>query len=212
MRTLVRPICVATFIKSNKSDIIFIKVYNNTWVYFVLMHSFIHLSGRGWFVHGKSGAWNVVLCNVTVLDVSYTYSSSQYITNTAVSTSIETARYVVTAMFYSSSTLVSDAVDGAGLQTKTPYEEAYSLELSRQSLARGAYIYAPSDALSILRELNIIGTELQLIPLVIFVAAMLLFSCVDLATSFFFLKTYSETTSQFCSLSESKFSSFRSAQ
>lgn len=176
----------------------FIKVYDNTWVLFrfysVHLFTCLFLTGRGWFVHGKNGAWNVVLCNVTVLDVSYTYSSSQYITNTAVSTSIETARYVVTAMFFSSSTLISDAVDGAGLQTKMPYEEAYSLELSRQTLARGAYIYAPSDVLSILRELNIIGTELQLIPLVIFVVAMLLFSCVGLTTYPF--KNLTQTTSQ----------------
>lgn len=81
----------------------------------------------------------------------------------------------MTVMFNTFSTQVSDAVNGAGLLTNMSYEEAYSLELSKQALARGAYIYEPRDVLSISKELNIIGSRLQLIPLVVFVFATVVF-------------------------------------
>jgi len=134
------------------------------------------MSSRGWFVHGSNGAWNVVYCNVTALNVSYTYSSLRYTTNGAVPTDDDSARHIMTTMFQTSLTQVSDAVDGAGLLTSMSYEEAYSLQLSKQALARGAYLYAPRDVLSISKEQNIIGSRLQLIPLVIFVCATLLFA------------------------------------
>jgi len=83
---------------------------------------------------------------------------------------------MMTSLFAVSSTQVSDAVDGAGLLTNMSYEEAYSLQLSKQALARGAVIYEPRNVLSISKELNIIGSRLQLIPLIIFVLATLIFA------------------------------------
>lgn len=130
---------------------------------------------RGWFVHGSNGAWNVVYCNLTALEVTYTYTSKRYITNSAVPTDDDSTRHIMTVMFNTFSAQVSDAVNGAGLLTNMSYEEAYSLELSKQALARGAYIYEPRDVLSISKELNIIGSRLQLIPLVVFVFATVVF-------------------------------------
>lgn len=131
---------------------------------------------RGWFVHGSNGAWNVVFCNVTALDVLYTYASSRYIVYTSVPTSTISAQHIMTVGFMQPTTAVSYAVDGAGLQENTTFEEAYSLELSRQTLARGAYMYEPKPVLGINNELVVIGTRLQIIPLVLFVAATLIFS------------------------------------
>jgi len=127
-------------------------------------------------VHGSNGAWNVVFCNVTALDVVYTYASSRYIVSKSVPTSTISAQHIMTVGFMDQTNAVSYAVDGAGLQDNTTFEETYSLELSRQTLARGAYMYEAKPVLGINKELIVIGTRLQIIPLVLFVAATLIFS------------------------------------
>lgn len=127
-------------------------------------------------MHGSNGAWNVVYCNLTALIVSYSYTSSRFVANSIAPTDDNSTRHIMTVIFDAVSTQVSAAVDGAGLLTGVTYEEAYSLELSKQALARGAYIYESRDVESISKELNIIGSRLQLIPLVIFVLATLLFA------------------------------------
>lgn len=73
-------------------------------------------------------------------------------------------------------TIISAVVDGAGLQTNTTYEQAYALELSRQTLARGAYIYEPVDVEQIANESLVNGSDLQIIPLVLFNAALVVFA------------------------------------
>ena len=150
----------------------------NTFVIFHALHMaplFLHFC-RGWFVHGSNGAWNVVFCNVTALEVTYTYSSSRYIVDKSVPTSTLSAQHVMTVGFMDPTFAVSYAVDGAGLQENTTFEEAYSLELSRQTLARGAYMYEAIPVLGINNELIVIGTRLQIIPLMLFVLATLIFS------------------------------------
>jgi hypothetical protein len=75
-------------------------------------------------------------------------------------------------------TVISATVDGAGLKPDTTYEEAYSLELSRQMLARAAFIYEPTDVLQIQSENDVNGSILQIIPLAFFLSALLLFAYV----------------------------------
>jgi hypothetical protein len=75
-------------------------------------------------------------------------------------------------------TVISATVDGAGLQSNTTYEEAYSLELSRQMLARAAFIYEPANVLQIQSENNVNGSTLQIIPLAVFLGALLVFAYV----------------------------------
>ncbi|KDR68207.1 hypothetical protein GALMADRAFT_272694 [Galerina marginata CBS 339.88] len=136
------------------------------------------IPNSGWFVHGNNGAWNVVFCNVTALEVTYKYESLRYITVSSSPQPLTTARYIMSAGFErSSTTVISSAVAGAGLQSNTTFEEAYSLELSRQMLARAAFIYEPKNVLRIQYENNVNGSKLQLIPLVLFVGALLVFAC-----------------------------------
>ncbi|PPQ66040.1 hypothetical protein CVT26_010796 [Gymnopilus dilepis] len=132
-----------------------------------------------WFVHGNNGAWNVVYCNVTTLQVNYTYASSRFRLRSSTPTSVFAAQRIMGGGLRSSSgdTVISDAVDGAGLQTNTTYEQAYALELSRQMLARGAYIYQPANVELIANEKVVNGSNLQVIPLVLFNAALLVFAC-----------------------------------
>ena len=158
-------------------------VIPNTFVFFFdpqfKKHPYPLFSCSGWFVHGNNGAWNVVFCNVTALDVTYIYESSRYILHSSSPKSLTTTRYIMAAGFQLlGTTVVSVAVDGAGLQSGTTYEGAYSLELSRQMLARAAFIYEPANVLQIQSEINVNGSEIQVIPLAIFLGALLVFAYV----------------------------------
>ncbi|KAF8955570.1 hypothetical protein BDZ97DRAFT_280215 [Flammula alnicola] len=131
-------------------------------------------TNTGWFVHGNSGAWNVVVCNVSTLDVVYTYASSRYFHYSSSLTDVNSTQHIMTIGFsyYTGSNFVSTAVDGAGLNSNGTYEDAYALELSRQMLARGAQLYETTNTLGVEYEYNVIGTRLQLIPLVLFCVSM----------------------------------------
>ncbi|KDR73867.1 hypothetical protein GALMADRAFT_227626 [Galerina marginata CBS 339.88] len=132
----------------------------------------------GWFVHGNNGAWNAIFCNVTALEVAYKYESSRYIMESASPSSLTAARYIMSAGFQGlSTTVISSAVDGAGSQPNTTYEQAYSLELSRQMLARAALIYEPTNVIRIQSENSVNGSKLQVIPLLLFVGTLLVFAC-----------------------------------
>ncbi|KDR66408.1 hypothetical protein GALMADRAFT_147995 [Galerina marginata CBS 339.88] len=137
------------------------------------------IGNTGWFIHGNKGAWNVVFCNVTALDVTYTYTSSRYILESSTPKPLPEARYMMAGGLEASTgtPVVSTPIDGAGLQTDATYEQAYSLQLSRQMVARGAFIYQPTDAIQIQSENTISGSNLQVIPLTIFVISMLGFAC-----------------------------------
>ncbi|KIK03994.1 hypothetical protein K443DRAFT_676313 [Laccaria amethystina LaAM-08-1] len=129
----------------------------------------------GWFIHGSNGAWNVVFCDVTALDVQYVYSSSRFIVRESTPLSADSARHVMTLGIEGGSVMVSQQVDGAGLQTNMTYEQAYGLELSRQAIARGAFVYESTGVSTIQRELETIGTSINLVPLALLLGGMLVF-------------------------------------
>ena len=140
---------------------------------------FSSFPNSGWFVHGESGAWNVVFCNVTLLDVAYTYRSSRFIMNSASPKSVADTRTIMSAAFLGlGTTVVSLAVDGSGLDANPTYEQAYSWELSQQLLGPAAYIYGSTNVLNIESEIDLNGSKLQLIPLALFVGALLVFAYV----------------------------------
>lgn len=118
----------------------------------------------------------MVICNITALDVIYTYASSRFLLQSATPLSVADTRYMMVAGFYNTRTLISTAVNGAGLEVSTTYEQAYSNELSRQMLARGAIIYEPRDVIKIQYENTIVGSDLRVIPLALFITALFLFS------------------------------------
>ena len=68
---------------------------------------------------------------------------------------------------------VSLAVEGSGIDANPTYEQVYSWELSRQTLGPAGYIYGSTNVLDIQSEIDLNGSQLQLIPLVLFVAALL---------------------------------------
>jgi hypothetical protein len=132
----------------------------------------------GWFIHSSAGAYNVVYCNVTVLDIFYTYTSSQYIVRQATPFPVQDARRIIALGYDGGSRDISKFVEGAGVSTKETYEQAYARELSRQVTGLGAYLYRPKNALEVQSQYEILGSSLNLVPLAILVSAMLIYGCV----------------------------------
>jgi hypothetical protein len=68
------------------------------------------------------------------------------------------------------------AVEGSGIDADPTYEQTYSWELSRQMLGPAAYIYGSTNVLQIQSEIDLIGSKLELIPLVLFMGALSFFA------------------------------------
>ena len=97
--------------------------------------------------------------------------------NSASPKSVADTRTIMSATFLGlGTTVVSLAVDGSGLDANPTYEQVYSWELSRQLLGPAAYIYGSTNVLNIQSEIDLNGSKLQLIPLVLFVGALLVFA------------------------------------
>uniref|UniRef100_A0A8H7XTX3 Uncharacterized protein n=1 Tax=Psilocybe cubensis TaxID=181762 RepID=A0A8H7XTX3_PSICU len=147
------------------------------------------IGNTGWFVHGNTGAWNVVVCNTTALDVTYTYhppsssSSSpgaQFIMQHASLASTTDTQHIMAAAFAGQTTAVSRAVDGAGTidgHGGVTYEQVYALQLARYALAAGGFMYEPREVDFIRLQDDIVGAELQIAALALFLAAVLVFAC-----------------------------------
>lgn len=142
------------------------------------------INNTGWFVHGNAGAYNVIYCSLSALNVDYTYTGSQYILDQASPASVQDTQYIVTVGFGSSPLgTVKSTVEGAGIQTVTTYEEAFSLELSRRILGLGATLYVQNAATEVHSELATVGSELNLIPFTILLACMTLFGFIVIFVS-----------------------------
>ncbi|PPQ81383.1 hypothetical protein CVT25_015904 [Psilocybe cyanescens] len=141
------------------------------------------VGNTGWFVHGNMGACNVVFCNLTALDVTYTYASSRFILQSATPKSVDEAQHMMAAGFDGQTSAISQAVDGAGLDVNTTYEQAYSVELSLQMLARGAFLYEPTDVIRIQSDNNIVRSNSQAPP-ALFIAALLIFAHIPSLAAF----------------------------
>ena len=108
--------------------------------------------------------------------MAYTYAGSQYILDQASPASVQDTQYIVTVGFGSSPLdTVKSTVEGAGIQTVTTYEAAFSLELSRRILGLGATLYIQNEATEVHSEVATVGSELNLIPFTILLACMTLF-------------------------------------
>ena len=128
----------------------------------------------GWFFNQNDGASNVIFCNVTLLDVMYTYQSLRYIMKSASPKSLADTHTIMSASFSGlGTTVVSSAVEGSGSDANPTYEQVYSWELSRELLGGAAYFYESTNVLHIQSEIDLNGSKLQLIPLVLFMGALL---------------------------------------
>jgi len=69
---------------------------------------------------------------------------------------------------------IPNNIEGAGLYTGN-YADAYALELSRELAAFSAYIYAPVQVQTIYTYEQQIGSRIQIVPFVLYLAANFIF-------------------------------------
>jgi len=144
------------------------------------------LNDTGFFL--MEGAWNVIYCNVTVRNITYSYDSPFPAGGDGVykTLSWEPASLRITSLLtaYLDSTYISSFVpqnvEGSGLHFGMNYVDAFGLELSRELVAFSASIWQPENVLSISGTKSEQGTRLQIIPLALYVVTVLLYSAVTL--------------------------------
>lgn len=77
-------------------------------------------------------------------------------------------------------TYVSQRVEGSGYVTgeSMPYVDAYAQELSRELVAFSASIWEPAQAISVQNAEQKLGSKVQVVPLALYVLAVLSYRCV----------------------------------
>jgi hypothetical protein len=126
----------------------------------------------GWFVHASAGAYNVVYCNVTALDVIYTYTADRFITRSSSPVPAQDARYIISGGYLEGMEIIKTLVEGVGTKAGESYEAAFGLELTRRFLGLGAIIYQPTEATDVSQELTAIGSKFDLIPFALLLLGM----------------------------------------
>jgi hypothetical protein len=144
-------------------------------------------AGNGFWNDDSNPAINILYCNVTIRNVVYNYtapfSTSGDGTYTIVSWTPASPRMTSLLAVYAipnyPGTYVQQRVEGAGyLGHGLPYNEAYAQELNRELMAFPASIYEPAKVLSIANATHKLGSRIQIVPFVLYVAAVLLYRSV----------------------------------
>ena len=130
----------------------------------------------GFFTHGKAGAWNVLVCDVDVVSMTYAYSNGTFRTleRSTVTDLNMTRRIAAYARTNYITKGIADAVEGTGLVSGN-YTATFALELSRRLMALTGSKYEPSNSLSVNIVVPTIGARLQLVPLVFLVATLVVY-------------------------------------
>jgi hypothetical protein len=153
----------------------------------------VFVGQTGFYLQGGQDLGNnILLCNVSVRNVKYTYTSSSAATSTSseedgafqtiswVDAPVENARVIVSTVDLGyMAQYIPARVEGAGLYSGS-YPDAYALELSRELMAFSAFIYQPSQVTAVANYQEELGTRLQIIPLILFLIVIFTFSIVTL--------------------------------
>jgi hypothetical protein len=132
------------------------------------------VQSTGFFVHGKL-AWNVLLCSVTVLSANYQYQNGSFSVQNSTKADLNMTRRISTmAATGLLGDHVSNVVEGAGL-VSGDYVSSYALELSREFVALSASMYEPADVYDAVKLTPGIGAKLQMAPLALLMATVLVY-------------------------------------
>lgn len=130
-------------------------------------------------------AWNLLLCDVAVQDVRYSYSSRSsgridsegvsFRTLSSEDSSLAMAQLLasVTNIMYIPRNIPA-VIEGIGLQSGV-YADAYALELSREWMAFASWFYEPAPVLKIQGSRSVLGSSIQLLPLALYIATTTVF-------------------------------------
>jgi len=132
-------------------------------------------NNTGFFAHGESGAWNVLLCSATVVSAIYRYTNGSYSILSATNADINMTKRIATMVGSDVfATRVPDAVEGIGLITGD-YVSSFSRELSRELIGMSASIYEPGSTIDLIQFTPGIGAKLQLAPLTLLLVCLLIY-------------------------------------
>ncbi|KAJ7753510.1 hypothetical protein B0H16DRAFT_1834606 [Mycena metata] len=116
----------------------------------------------GFFIHGNQGAYNVLLCDVHSLSVTYRYFNGSYTILASTASDVAQGQRVSdgsqAAVYYAPM-----AIDGAGLLSGS-YNDSFANQLSLVALSMTSYVMEPADALDIQSIEATIGSRLPLAP------------------------------------------------
>ncbi|KAG8932300.1 hypothetical protein FRC00_000074, partial [Tulasnella sp. 408] len=144
------------------------------------------VNNTGFFKHDRTGAWNVLYCNSTVNDVNYRYKpalngvggSYQIISSTMSSSRMSYLVAIGTHMGVMRKILPS-RIEGAGLRGGS-YTITFAQELSRELIGLTAAMYEPIPVTAIKRTSVVLGSRIQLVPLALYLAAVVIYAFMTL--------------------------------
>ncbi|KAJ7159729.1 hypothetical protein C8R46DRAFT_1039002 [Mycena filopes] len=135
----------------------------------------------GFFVWGNKGAYNVLVCDVHSLNITYRYFNGTYTLLSSAPSDLAQAQRVADGAqggpFY-----VAPAIDGTGLLAGN-YADAFARKLSQVSLAMTAYAIQPSAVLGVQSVVANIGSRFPLPPFLLLLAISCVYSLLVLAVT-----------------------------
>jgi hypothetical protein len=120
------------------------------------------------------------LCNVSVVSATYRYTNGSFIIRTTAAADLNMTKRVATMMNSETgfagdlANRIPNAVEGIGM-VAGDYVASFALELSRELAAMSASMYEPGEASELVQFVPGIGAKLELGPLVILVAILLVY-------------------------------------
>ncbi|KAJ7826620.1 hypothetical protein B0H13DRAFT_2120793 [Mycena leptocephala] len=144
----------------------------------------------GFFVHGHSGSFNVISCDVDVLDVQYAYVNGSYTTRYTTMSDLDTTRRVASLSNENIPTQLPRVVDGIGLVSGN-YAAAFSQELSREMTALSSQMWSNVTADQVFNVVSHVGSRFPLAPLGLLAIFMALYGLMALFLTFLALRATS---------------------
>ncbi|KAJ7124092.1 hypothetical protein C8R43DRAFT_1135673 [Mycena crocata] len=119
----------------------------------------------GFFLHGNKGGYNVLICEIKSLDVTYHYFNGSYTLLSAAPSDLAQGQRVSDGSV-AGQNFVPPAVEGAGLSSGS-YTDAFAAKLSQVALSMTSYVFEPAEALAFKHIEPNIGSRLPLAPLLL---------------------------------------------
>ncbi|KAJ7024674.1 hypothetical protein C8F04DRAFT_1131042 [Mycena alexandri] len=117
----------------------------------------------GFFIHGNQGAYNVLVCDVNSLNVTYRYFNGSYTMLASTASDVAQGQRVSDGS-QAAVSYAPMAINGAGLLSGS-YNGSFANQLSLVALSMTSYVMEPADALDIQSIEATIGSRLPLAPL-----------------------------------------------
>lgn len=122
----------------------------------------------GFFIHGKSGGTNVLICDIKSLSVTYRYFNGSYTVLSSTASDLAQGQRVADGS-QAGPRFVPDAIDGAGLFSGR-YNDSFASKLSQVALSMTSYVMEPAETLNMQSIEPKIGSRLPLAPFLLLLA------------------------------------------